>query len=63
MISFQNVNTVDVIFPTWPLLLYVNPMLGRYLLEPLFRYEATGQWPNKFSIHDLGNCEPLRSLL
>ena len=63
MLVLQNVNTVDVIFPTWPLLLYVNPSLGRNVLEPLIRYEATGQWPEDFSIQDLGNCmSALRSL-
>ena len=50
----KNVNTVDVIFPTWPILLYTNPAFGSYLLEGLFRYQATGQYPNKWSVHDLG---------
>lgn len=47
-------NTVDVIFPAWPIFLYTNPSYGRYLLEPLFEYQATGQYPNKYSMHDLG---------
>ncbi len=50
----QNVNTVDVIMPSWPAFIYTNPKLGRYLLEGLFRYQATGQYPNKWSVHDLG---------
>jgi hypothetical protein len=50
----QNINTVDVIFPAYPLLLYVNPLLAKYLLAGLFQYQATGQYPNKFSVHDLG---------
>lgn len=41
----QNVNTVDVIFPAWPIFLYANPMLGKFLLEGLFRYQASGQYP------------------
>ncbi|KAJ7129541.1 DUF1793-domain-containing protein [Mycena epipterygia] len=52
--SDGNVNTVDVIFPAYPLLLYVNPLLAKYLLAGLFEYQATGQYPNKFSVHDLG---------
>ncbi|KAJ3515450.1 hypothetical protein NLJ89_g1756 [Agrocybe chaxingu] len=52
--SNGNMNTVDVIFPAWPLFLYTNPAIGKYLLEASFRYQATGQYPNKFSIHDLG---------
>ncbi|PPR07202.1 hypothetical protein CVT26_012635 [Gymnopilus dilepis] len=56
--SDGNVNTVDVIFPAWPALLYANPVLGQYLLEGLFRYQATGQYPNKWSVHDLGSSYP-----
>ncbi|KAJ3498050.1 hypothetical protein NLJ89_g10269 [Agrocybe chaxingu] len=56
--SNGNMNTVDVIFPAWPLFLYTNPAIGKYLLEALFRYQATGQYPNKFSIHDLGARYP-----
>lgn len=47
-------NTVDVIFPTWPLYLYTNPVIGKHLLDALFEYQATGQYPNLYSIHDLG---------
>ncbi|PPQ83295.1 hypothetical protein CVT25_004034 [Psilocybe cyanescens] len=56
--SDGNVNTVDVIFPAWPVLLYTNPTLGKFLLEGLFRYQATGQYPNKWSVHDLGASYP-----
>ncbi|KAF9019248.1 DUF1793-domain-containing protein [Hymenopellis radicata] len=48
-----NMNTVDVIFPAWPLYLYTNPDIGRYLLDALFEYQATGQYPNAYSIHDM----------
>ncbi|KAF8351347.1 DUF1793-domain-containing protein [Amanita rubescens] len=56
--SDGNVNTVDVIFPTWPILLYANPAFGSYLLEGLFRYQTTGQYPYKWSVHDLGTNYP-----
>ncbi|KAJ7154108.1 DUF1793-domain-containing protein [Mycena filopes] len=56
--SDGNVNTVDVIFPAWPILLYINPALGKYLIEGLFRYQATGLYPNKWSVHDLGASYP-----
>ncbi|KAG9004392.1 hypothetical protein FRB94_002410 [Tulasnella sp. JGI-2019a] len=56
--SSGNVNTVDVIYPAWPAFLYTNPALGKYLLEPLLAYQATGQYPNKWSIHDLGTPYP-----
>ena len=50
----QNVNTVDVIFPAWPIFLYTNPSIGKYLLLPLFEYQASGQYPNGWSVHDMG---------
>ncbi|QRV90571.1 hypothetical protein RhiJN_18589 [Ceratobasidium sp. AG-Ba] len=56
--SDGNVNTVDVIFPAWPLFLYLNPDMGRRLLEPLFQYQQTGLYPNKWSVHDIGSNYP-----
>ncbi|KAG8872279.1 hypothetical protein FRB98_009705 [Tulasnella sp. 332] len=56
--SSGNVNTVDVIFPSWPVFLYTNPALGKYLLEPLLAYQATGQYPNTYAMHDLGTAYP-----
>ncbi|KAA1466346.1 DUF1793-domain-containing protein [Dentipellis sp. KUC8613] len=56
--SDGNVNTVDVIFPAWPAFLYTNPALGKYLLLPLFEYQASGLYPNKYSVHDMGAHYP-----
>ncbi|KAJ7142411.1 DUF1793-domain-containing protein [Mycena epipterygia] len=56
--SDGNTNTVDVIFPASPIFLYLQPALGQYLLEPLYRYQASGQYPNKWSIHDMGAHYP-----
>ncbi|PIL37079.1 hypothetical protein GSI_00771 [Ganoderma sinense ZZ0214-1] len=56
--SDGNTNTVDVIFPAWPIFLYTNPALGTQMLEPLFRYQATGQYPNKWAVHDMGAHYP-----
>ncbi|KAK1226441.1 hypothetical protein PQX77_010605 [Marasmius sp. AFHP31] len=56
--SNGNMNTVDVIFPAWPAMLYFNPTIGKYLLDALFKYQATGQYPNKYAIHDLGAHYP-----
>ncbi|KAJ7583013.1 hypothetical protein C8J56DRAFT_1056024 [Mycena floridula] len=56
--SDGNMNTVDVIFPASPIFLYLFPKLGQYLLEPLFRYQASGQYPNKWSVHDMGAHYP-----
>ncbi|KAG2042315.1 hypothetical protein BDR03DRAFT_1006723 [Suillus americanus] len=56
--SDGNVNTVDVIMPAWPILLYANPTLGKYLLLGLLEYQATGQYPNAWAAHDLGSSYP-----
>ncbi|KAI0952144.1 hypothetical protein AcV7_008040 [Taiwanofungus camphoratus] len=56
--SDGNVNTVDVISPTWPILLYTNPVIGKDLLLPLFEYQATGQYPNAWACHDMGSVYP-----
>ncbi|KAG6182265.1 hypothetical protein E4U36_003461 [Claviceps purpurea] len=51
--SNSDIQTVDVIFPAFPILLYLNPDLLRYLLEPLLindRYH----YPNNYAQHDLG---------
>ncbi|KII95062.1 hypothetical protein PLICRDRAFT_48031 [Plicaturopsis crispa FD-325 SS-3] len=56
--SDGNVNTVDVIFPAWPAFLYANSALGKYLLLGLFEYQATGLYPNTWSVHDLGASYP-----
>ena len=58
----QNVNTVDVIFPAWSIFLYTNPAIGKYLLLPLLEYQASGQYPNGWACHDMGQlCSFVRS--
>ncbi|OCH92944.1 DUF1793-domain-containing protein [Obba rivulosa] len=57
--SGGNVNTVDVIYPIWPMFLYLDPALGKLSLLPLFEYQATGQYPNVWAVHDMGTLYPL----
>lgn len=52
--SNGNFQTVDVIFPAFPFFLYTNPRWLAYLLEPLLEHQNSGQYPNKYSMHDLG---------
>ncbi|CAI6333139.1 unnamed protein product [Periconia digitata] len=52
--SNGNTQTVDVIFPAFPFFLYTQPKWGAYLLEPLLEHQLSGQYPNKYSMHDLG---------
>jgi hypothetical protein len=56
--SDGNVQTVDVIFPFHPILLYTNPTLLKLLLDPLFENQESGQYPNKYAMHDLGSHYP-----
>ncbi|EJF56480.1 hypothetical protein DICSQDRAFT_93645 [Dichomitus squalens LYAD-421 SS1] len=56
--SDNTVNTVDVIYPSWPLFLYTNPAIGRSLLLPSLQYQNSGQYPNRWCAHDMGSSYP-----
>ena len=56
--SDGNAQTVDVIFPFHQVLIYTNPVLLKYLLDPLFINQEAGQYPNMYSMHDLGTHYP-----
>ena len=56
--SDGNAQTVDVIFPAHPVFLYTNPTLLKILLDPLFINQESGQYPNQYSMHDLGSHYP-----
>ena len=42
--SDGNVNTIDVIYPAFPIFYVMNPDYIRLLLEPVMRYLTTGRW-------------------
>lgn len=56
--SDGNIQTVDVIFPAMPMFLYSNPVMVKYLLDPLFENQEAGRFPQTYSIHDLGANYP-----
>lgn len=56
--SNGNTQTVDVIFPLHPILLYLNPKLIKLLLAPLYENQESGHYPNQYSMHDLGSHYP-----
>lgn len=56
--SDGNCQTIDVIFPAFPFFLYTNPQWLAYLLEPLIEHMLSGQYPNKYAMHDLGSSYP-----
>ncbi len=54
--NFSNgsISTVDVIYPSSPMFLFLNPKLVEAQLEPVMRYAQTSQWKFPFAPHDLG---------
>ena len=52
--SSGNIQTLDVIFPSFPFLLYTNPRWLAYTLEPIIEHTLSGQYPNKYAPHDIG---------
>lgn len=52
--SNSDIQTVDVIFPAYPIFLYLNASIAQYLLNPLFENQESGAYPNAYAEHDLG---------
>ena len=56
--SDGNTQTIDVLYPAFPFFLYSNPQWLAYMLEPLIEHMLSGQYPNKYAMHDLGTHFP-----
>ncbi|KAL9025930.1 MAG: hypothetical protein Q9196_005323, partial [Gyalolechia fulgens] len=56
--SDGNVNTVDVIYPTFPIFYVLDPEYIRLVLEPVVQYLEMGRWPQPWTIHDIGSSYP-----
>ncbi|TQV95275.1 glutaminase GtaA [Cordyceps javanica] len=52
--SNSDIQTVDVLFPAFPAMVYLNHDLIKWSLEPLLEYQKSGRYPNKWAVHDLG---------
>ncbi|CAO1615405.1 unnamed protein product [Sympodiomycopsis kandeliae] len=52
--SNGDMSTVDVMFPQFPLLTYLNPEILKLIMLPIFEYTESGLYPNKWCVHDLG---------
>ena len=63
--SDGNLNTIDILFQTWPAFASLNPEYIKLFLQPVLSYlnlpKAEG-WPHPWVIHDLGTRKtPLQS--
>ena len=59
--SDGNVNTIDLIFQSWPVFVSLNPDYIRFLLEPVLSYSglpSSQGWPQSWVIHDIGTRKP-----
>ena len=54
--NFSNgsISTVDVLYPSSPMFLLLNPRLVEAQLEPVARYAESSHWKFPFAPHDLG---------
>lgn len=52
--SNGNFQTIDIMFPAFPFFLYTNPRWLAYMLEPTIEHTLSGQYPNRYAMHDLG---------
>lgn len=56
--SNGNINTVDVIYATFPVLYILSPEILRLLIEPIFDYMESDAYSETFAVHDLGTHYP-----
>ncbi|KAF9259183.1 DUF1793-domain-containing protein [Marasmius fiardii PR-910] len=56
--SSWRVNPVETLYAAYPAFLYLNATWGRYLLEPLMRYESSSLYTASYAALDIGPAFP-----
>ncbi|KAL1301617.1 hypothetical protein AAFC00_005845 [Neodothiora populina] len=59
--SDGNLNTVDIIYPLFPIFYVFCPQWIKLLLDPVLQYSKAGRYPHPWAIHDLGASYPIAS--
>ena len=54
LIPFSRVNAVETLYAAFPALMYIDPFLGKPLLEPLLRFQASPDYVIPYAAKDLG---------
>ncbi|KAJ4485249.1 hypothetical protein J3R30DRAFT_3282874 [Lentinula aciculospora] len=54
----QRTNPVEVLYASFPAILYLNASWAGYLLEPLMQFEQSGLYSQSFAAGDLGSAFP-----
>lgn len=58
LLKLRTIETTDVIFPASPFYLYLSPRYLELLLEPSYRYQASGLYNPLPAAHDIGDRYP-----
>ncbi|KAJ5670797.1 uncharacterized protein N7477_006160 [Penicillium maclennaniae] len=56
--SDGNINTVDVIYATFPIFYILSPEYLKLLLSPIFDYMATSAYTKNYAVHEIGANYP-----
>ncbi|KAH9021897.1 hypothetical protein EDB85DRAFT_2293347 [Lactarius pseudohatsudake] len=54
----NRVNAVETLYSAFPAFMYIDPTLGRLLLEPLFRLQVSPNYTIPYAAADLGSSYP-----
>lgn len=56
--SDGNINTVDVIFATFPIFYVLSPEIIKLLIAPVFEYMGTSAYAKSYAVHEIGANYP-----